>query len=480
MANKYEELADSTIDLVGGKDNITYFTHCVTRLRFNLKDKSKVQEKELGDVTGVISLRWQGEQLQVVIGAAVEDAYKLICKKNNMPMNAAVSADGSPAPSGAAPADDEKKFSFGSIIQNIAGSISPLIPVLIACGLTKVVVEILLISGLLTTEMSTYQVLSFVGDAGFYFLPIFVGGMAAKRFGTNMALGMLMGALIMHPEFINLATTAAEEGTSLTIYGLPIAARTYTGTIFPAILSVAVMKYVEKFFTKVIPEIVRTMLVPLLTLLVMVPLVLCVLSPAGYWIGTFVGDALIWIYDTIGFLGVALVSALLPFLIMTGMHTAISPFVLQQISTVGSESLMNPASFISNMDQGFASLAVAFKTKDKKIRSLAISGAVTAILGGVTEPAMYGINLKYRKPMIGAMIGSFCGAAVAGLLHATAYSFGAMGIFSITMYVHEGDSNFMYMVIALLIGAIVTFISTYILYTDEEAKEVDAREQIQG
>ncbi|MCD7806105.1 MAG: PTS transporter subunit EIIC [Lachnospiraceae bacterium] len=470
MAKKYEELADSIVDLIGGKDNIVFFSHCVTRLRFNLKDKSKVQEEKLEKVEGVISLRWQGEQLQVVIGAAVADAYSLICEKNGLEQMSEVPEENT---------ESKPKAGKGSvvnnIIQTIAGSISPVIPILVACGMIKVIVALGGLTGLLTEDMSTYQILTFVGDAGFYFLPIFVGGYAAKRMGTSIPLGMLMGAILCHPTFISLATNAAADGTTLKIYGLPIAARTYTGTIFPVLLSVLVLKYVEKFFKKIIPEILRTMLVPLLTALVMLPIVLCVLAPAGYYVGLVISDVLIWIYDMVGFLGIAIVSALIPFLIMTGMHTAISPFVVQSIATYGKESFLNPATFVSNMDQGFASLAVAIKTKDKNLRSIALSGAVTAILGGVTEPAMYGVNLKYKRPMIAAMIGNFCGAGVAGLLHVSAYSFGAIGIFSLSMYVHDGDMNLLYMIIGLAVGAIVTMICTFILYKDE-TEEVAANE----
>ena len=445
-----------------GKDNIVFFTHCVTRLRFNVKDKSLVKGSDIEKIRGVMGCQWVGDQYQIIIGQSVSDAYNLIVKETGLEGNGSVDEDMGDA--------HKKKFSINAVFDAISGSITPIIPVFIGAGFIKIAVLLLTQFGLLTADNTTIQVLTFVGDAGFYFLPVFVGAFAAKKFGADMALGMMMGAIFIHPSFISAVT----DGTALSVYGIPVYATTYSSSVVPALLTVWVMSYVEKFFAKHSPDSIRSITEPFFTLLVMLPLALCVLGPVGAFVGTYLSEAIMWLYNTTGFFGIAVLSAIFPWIVMTGMHTALAPYLVNAMATVGYDPIICTANVVANIDQGAACAAVAFKTKhDENLRSVASACAVTAIVGGVTEPGMFGVNLKLKTPMYGAMIGSFFGALVAGFGHAYLYSMiGSGGLFALPAYL-GGDNPFAsmaWMATGLVVGAIVTFIATYILYKPEDAE----------
>ena len=460
MAKKerYEELANTVPGLIGGVENITFFTHCVTRLGFNVKDKSLVKLDEIEKINGVVGCQWSGEQLQIIIGQAVGDAYKLICEKTGLASQNSIdeNLDNNKV---------KKKFSLNAVFDSISGCITPLIPVLIGAGFIKIIVLLCEQFGILAAGDPTHTVLTFVGDAGFYFLPVMVGATAAKKFGANLGLGMLMGAILIHPTLIS----SVAEGVSLNVYGIPVYAASYTSTIFPIILIVWVMAPIEKFFAKISPDSLRSITEPLFTLIVMIPLALCVLGPIGAFLGTYLSEAIIWLYNTTGFFGVAVLSAVFPWLVMTGMHSALTPYALNSFATVGYEPIVLTANIISNINQGAASLAVALKTKEKNLKSTAASCGITAVVGGVTEPAMFGINLKLKQPMYAAMIGSFAGAAVAGFGKAYAMVLtGSGGLFAIPAYISDNISNVIWMVAGMAIGFIVTFVITLFLYKEEK------------
>ena len=460
MAKKerYEELANTVPGLIGGVENITFFTHCVTRLRFNVKDKSLVKLDEIEKINGVVGCQWSGEQLQIIIGQAVGDAYKLICEKTGLASQNSIdeNLDNNKV---------KKKFSLNAVFDSISGCITPLIQVLIGAGFIKIIVLLCEQFGILAAGDPTHTVLTFVGDAGFYFLPVMVGATAAKKFGANLGLGMLMGAILIHPTLIS----SVAEGVSLNVYGIPVYAASYTSTIFPIILIVWVMAPIEKFFAKISPDSLRSITEPLFTLIVMIPLALCVLGPIGAFLGTYLSEAIIWLYNTTGFFGVAVLSAVFPWLVMTGMHSALTPYALNSFATVGYEPIVLTANIISNINQVAASLAVALKTKEKNLKSTAASCGITAVVGGVTEPAMFGINLKLKQPMYAAMIGSFAGAAVAGFGKAYAMVLtGSGGLFAIPAYISDNISNVIWMVAGMAIGFIVTFVITLFLYKEEK------------
>lgn len=458
MAKDYSEMADKIVGLVGGVENVSYFTHCVTRLRFNLKDKSKANVEQIKKLPGAVGAQWSGEQLQIIIGQSVGDAYDLICKKSGLATQNAVNENLDAKDTG-------KKFSFNALLDGIAGCITPLIPMLIGCGMVKVVVLLCELLGILQSGSPTHTVLTFVGDAGFYFLPILAGSTSAKKFGANPGLGMVIGAILVHPTLV----ASVSAGESLSVFGIPIYSTSYTSTIFPVILSVFVMSYIEKFVAKHSPDAVRSITEPLFTILIMTPITLCLTGPLGAFIGNFITDAIIWLYNTTGFVGVALLGALYQLLVLTGMHTGLSTYLVQSFATLGYDPIVCTSSFLSTFSQGGANLAVAFKSKNVDIKSTATTCAITAIFGGVTEPALFGVSVKYKTPLYGAMAGGFAGGLVAGLLKVYIWAFpGSGGLFGLPAFIGGSSMNVVYMVICSIISIIVSFAVTFVLYKDEQ------------
>ncbi len=454
--HKYEELSSEIIQLVGGKDNISFFTHCMTRLRFNLKDRGIVDVEKIDKVNGVIRAQWSNDQLQIVVGQDVSEAYKLICEKTGLVKEETVNEnlDG-----------EKKKFSIGQIFDAISGSIAPLIPMMIGGGMIKVIALVLTMLGWLDPESSTTAVINFAGDAAFYFLPIFLGATAAKKFNTNQGLGMFMGAILIHPNFVALVAA----GNPIDLFGLPITLSSYGSTVIPIIMVVWIMSYVQRFFAKISPNAVRSIVEPLGTMIVMIPLALCVVGPLGVILGNYLSIAIVFIYETTGFIGVGLLAAILPLLVMTGMHAALTPYWVGSMSTLGYEPFFLVAMIISNLNQGAATAAVAIRAKGTNLKSTAASCAVTAIVGGVTEPAMFGITLKYKKPLYAAMIGSFCGGAYAGLMKVYCYAFpGSGGLFALPSFIGPTPANIINMIIGVAIGMAVTFVLTLIIGFEEE------------
>jgi len=459
MAKKtnYEDLANQILDLIGGKDNISFFTHCVTRLRFNLKDESLTNVKEIEKISGVVGSQWQSGQLQIIIGQSVGEAYKLISEKAGLANEKSIEDS--------IEKESKKKFSINKIFDAITGSIAPIIPMLIAAGLLKVIILILTKTGLLSTESITHTVLTFVSDSAFYYLPIFLGATAARKFNTNIGLGMFMGAILVHPTFVSLIS----EGSSLNLFGIPITSTSYGNTVIPIIMIVWIMSYVQRFFARISPEIIRSIVEPLGTAVVMIPLALTVIGPLGAILGNYLSDGLTFVYETTGFFGVALVSALLPLIVLTGMHTAFTPYWVAMFAKFGYEPFFFGAFIVSNINQGAAALAVSLKARSNTLKSTATSTALTAIVAGVTEPALFGITLKYRKPLYAAMIGNFVGAGYIGLMKVYCYAVvGSGGLFAIPSFIGPDSLNLINFLIGIAIGLIVTFVLTLILGFKEE------------
>ncbi len=461
MSKKYEELANALIPAVGGKSNIIYFQHCTTRLRFNLKDRSIVDVKAIENADKVLGVQWSADELQVVIGPAVSEAYDAICQAAGLAAQEAVDEN----------LDAEltkKKITPKSILigimDGVSGSITPIIPMMIGGGMIKVIYMLANMVGILPETSTTYQILYWLGDAFIYFFPVFLGATSAKKFGANQGVGMLLGALLIYPSFI----AAATAGESMTIFGLPVYVTNYSSTVIPIILTVFVLSKIEKLVTKIIPDFLKACLVPTLSLLIMLPVMLVVTAPIGYYIGTYVAAAVAWIYETIGFLGVAVLAALLPLMVMTGMHTMMTPYWTTAFATSGMDYFFLPAMIISNLNQAAASLAAGLRAKKQKTKSTALSCAFTAFVAGVTEPAMFGVTLKYKAPLYAAMIGNFVGGAVAGLLSVACYAFpGSGGLFAIVTFTGPGN-NLLYFLLAAAVGMVVTFVLTFIFGIKEE------------
>lgn len=465
MAKKdYSALADAIIEKVGGKANISYLTHCYTRLRMNLKDRALAKEEEIKSIPGVLGAQWMGDQLQIIIGQDVADVYNMACKKTGLiggsPINENLDAG----------LIGKQPFSFKELgtkfMDGIVGCVIPVLPILVASGLTKALLLILQQFGLVSADSPTTQTLTFVADTALYFLPVFLGGFTAKKFGGNTALGAMLGAVLLHPSFVAMVGA----GTPISVFGIPVYAATYSSSVLPAIISVWVMCYVEKFIAKHSPTMVRSILEPLLTMLIMVPVTLCALAPIGSILSDWFAVGLTWCYDKANVVTLVVLCALVPFIVMFGIHMSATAISIQIMTTIGKDCLIMPSFFLSNFTQGAACLAVGIKAKDPDIKALAFSSAFSDIVPHISEPGMYGITLRYKTPMIGAMIGAAVGGLYFGLTKVGGLTGMPPSLFAFAAYIGE-PYNLMNAVIGVLLGMAVAFVATLVLYKETPEKK---------
>lgn len=450
----FEELSQQILELVGGKENISYFTHCLTRLRFNIRDKGIVKVEEIQKKAEVFGTQWSGEQLQVIIGNDVSEVYKTICEIGGITKEKSVGDKDI----------NNKQNGFKALFESTLGvmsaSVAPVIPVIIAVGLLKAILSALSSFGVITAETTSYTILSFVADAGFYFLPVFVGFSAAKRFGMNQYLGALFGAMLIHPDFISLVSA----GTSIELFGLPVYGGTYTSTIFSSILMVWIASHIEKYLNRHLPNIVKSVLSPFITLIVMIPLGFCLLAPIGQLIGNHLALGIDFVYHKIGFLAVGLYALINPLIVLTGMSYCIGPVMFNNLATLGYDPLIAVGAGMNNMTQLAASLAVALKTKNPRIKANAWAATTSVAIGGVSEPSLFGISVPLKTPLFAAMIGSFAGGCVSGLLHVKVYILGGQDIFTGWIgFSGAAINNILFGVIGWIVAMITTFLIIWII-----------------
>ena len=456
MANKYDELSNKIINLIGGQENISFFTHCITRLRFNLKDRSLTDITAIGKLKGVIGVQWQGDQLQIIIGQEVDDAYRQICLVNHLKEETEIVENLDPDLK-----KTKKKLNIKQSLLVIVDCMAPIFPLLIGASLLKCLCILLSTAGWVQESNITYQFFYQAASAGMYYFPIFLGATSAKRFGANQGLGMLMGAMLVFPEIQSLLNS----GQPLAIFGVPVTTSYvyYASSIIPAILIVWVMSKVEKFLNKYLPAAFKSMLTPFLTLCVMIPLGFCVLGPVAAIVGAWFSTLINGIYNTFGLFAVAALSAAFPWIVSTGMHSAVlPPYYMWALSTMGYDPITKVAAFLANINVGCSGLACAIKFKDPDKKAVAISAALPAILAGTSEPVIFGVDLKYMKPMYGASVGGLIGGLIAGAMKVKGYA-GQNSILVLVTFGLGGPANLFWMVIAVVVGAIVSFVVTLIL-----------------
>ncbi|MCB7070513.1 PTS beta-glucoside transporter subunit IIBCA [Caldibacillus sp. 210928-DFI.2.22] len=447
---KYENLSKQIIKAVGGKNNIISVVHCATRLRFTLKDESKANDEEVKAIKEVLSLVKKGGQYQLVIGNNVDLVYNDLVKIANI----------NPKPD---KKEKDDRSVFDKIIGSITGSIAPVIPLLAGCGMGKVLLLVLTMLGVLAKESQTYMILNFIFDTGFYFMPGFVGFSAAKIFGSNQYLGAFLGLVTVHPDWVSLVS--AEKPVEF--LGIGVSLVKYSSTLVPAILSVWIMSYIERFAKKIVPEMIKVFAEPLLIVILSVPLTFIVIGPVGNFISNLVAAGSMFIYNHGGFIAIPILAMVYPWLVSIGIHKALSPVSISLVAERGFDPIIRVVALCSNMAQAAASLAVSFKTKNKALKSLAFSSSMTAFLGGITEPAMYGVNLKLKKPMYASMIGGAVAGLFAGIVKLKAFIYVTPGLLSLAMWISE-DENFLFLaIVTLIISSIVTFIATWILGFDD-------------
>ena len=461
MAKKkenYDELAKKILGLVGGEENIANVTHCITRLRFNLKDESKADTEAIKATPGVVGVTVANGQYQVIIGAEVGQVYEKLTAQLHSDLGG-----------GAVPADDGKKGSLLSrLIDTVTGIFTPILPPLTAAGMLKAVLAILVAFKLVTSDSSTYQVVNFMADATFYFLPILLANSAAKKLGCNPFLAMMLGGILIHPNFVSMVASSQETGVAITIFGLPIYNATYSSSVIPILLGVLLMSKIEPLANRYSPKAIRFFTAPLVTMFIVGIATLCVLGPIGYIISNFLASAINGLSNIAPWLAPTVIGTLLPFLVMTGTHHALTPIGINNRMTIGFDTIIYPGQLASNIAQGAAALAVSFKTKDLELKQLTSSTGITAVCG-ITEPVLYGVTMKIRTNMIAAMVGGGVGGFFMGLVNTKNYSGGSPGLLTLPSYIglDAPMSNFYFACAGAAIAFVVGFAVSYILYNEK-------------
>ncbi len=464
----YKNLAKEIIHLVGGEENITSLVHCATRLRFNLKDESKADTEKLKKTKGVMGAVSSGGQYQVIIGSEVATIFKEIMGIVKLEGMTKVEEE-----------KDNRKVA-DKVIDTISGIFAPVLPAITAAGMLKAVLAILIATKLITNDSQTYQVLNFMADAGFYFLPILLANSAAKKFKTNPYLAMMIGGMLLHPTFTSMISTAKETGTGIAVFGMNIPLASYSSSVIPIILSVWLMSYVEPLADKVSPKSVKFFLKPLITSMVVGIATLVAVGPLGYIISDQVANAIRTVEAYASWLVPTIIGGLSPLLVMTGTHYGIIPIGINNIMTLGYDTLVGPGMLVSNVAQGAAAIGISLKTKDAEFKQLASTSGVTGLCG-ITEPALYGVNLKAKIGLYASIIGGTVGGLFYGIFGVARYATGSPGLLTLPVYI-GGDSmsNFYYACIGAVISIAVAFVVAYIFYKDsvieEEIKEVGKEE----
>lgn len=397
MSKKYAGLAHDIVEMLGGKENITEGYDCQTRLRFKVIDEAKIDIKGLEDLDGVTKYIFNAGVHQIVIGTHVKDVFEEIEKIIELDPTKAV--------------ETEKKGILTSIIEFVAGTFQPVIPALSGAGMVKAVLASLIVFQVISPESQTYYLLNMFADGVFFFLPMILAFTEAQKLRCNPILAASVAAMMMHPNWGALVTA----GDPVRFFEIiPFTLATYTGSVIPILLVIFAQSYVEKFLNRVIPKSVELVFVPMLTFLVMGTLAFSILGPIGSILGGYLATFFTFLSVNASWVPAVLIGGFLPIMVMFGLHNGVAPLGVMQMAELGYDSIFGPGCVCSNIAQATASAVVAFRTKDKKLRQLATSGSITAYMG-ITEPALYGVNLPKKYPLNSAMIGGGLGGLYAGL-----------------------------------------------------------------
>lgn len=478
MANKYDELARIVIENVGGKDNIAAFSHCITRLRFQLKDESKANTEVLTNTEGVIKVMQAGGQYQVVVGNKVEAVYDLICETYHI---------GGESSENTKPESDEKVGVIGRLMNTLSGVLGPTLSILTGVGIIKGVIALLSTLGVLSATSGVYTVLYAVGDGFFQFLPVILGFTAAKKFGCNEFLGAALGCALVYPETMGTFKEMEIAGTLFkdtsfamdyynTFFGIHVVmpGSGYLCSLIPIIISVYFASKLEKLFKKSLPEIIRSILTPVLTLLIATPVTYLVIGPVVQGICGVIFILIEALYNVPvvgGIIAGGLIGGGFGVLVMCGLHWVVISLGLSNIALVGFDYIMAAGGIgpMIGMAQG---LCITLRTKSKKIRDLALSATVSQWCG-VGEPLMYAILIPLKKPYVINILGGVVGGALLGFTKTKIYLFGGSGLFGLANYASASDAkNLIQACVCILIACIFTFILQWIVYDFEAEKKI--------
>ena len=457
----YTVLADSIVEVCGGEPNISHASHCMTRLRLQLRDGGKLDQEAAKQIPGVLNLVIQNGEYQFVIGQDVASLYEEFEKRDGIQA-------GGPVDDPDAAAEDASAGKGGvveAVLSFIGGTFSPVIPVLVAGGLTGAVLTLLTTFAGVSADDGTYKVFYYLNQATFYFLPVFIGFSAAQRLKSNGFLGAFLGATLL------FFTMNIDAENPISFIGIPVQSITYNSTVFPIILGVLFMSVLYRFLQRNMPVFLRTIFVPLITMLIAVPVTLIVLGPIGNTVGTWLSDGVLAIYRVAPPIAVALVGLGTPWLVFFGMNNATYPILFALIAEVGSDPLICTGMAPANVAVGGACLAAALISKRAEDRSVAMGAGITALCG-ITEPGVYGVLFTKRYPLIAAMVGGGIGGLIAGMVGMTQYVVSTPGFISFAAYINPDGSpdNLMWSMIVMVIAVAIAFVTTLVLGKREHTK----------
>lgn len=473
MAKNYDNLAKTIIQDVGGKDNVNSVVHCATRLRFKLKDEKKANDDALKDTDGVVTVVKAGGQYQVVIGNEVVDVYDAVLKEVGFPGGGQVPDDDG--------ADDDSSF-IDKAVALISGIFTDILAPLSAGGIIKGLVVMCASLGWLSKTSGAYQIFYAIGDSIFFFLPVFLGFTAARRFHMNQFIGAAIGATLTYPSMVALASsktilstlfkgTAFASEVHTTFFGIPVITMNYSSTVLPVIFTVWFASIIEHWAKKWIPTVVQMFLVPVVTMIIALPVAFIVIGPVMTWVGDAIGAVMQGIYNFSPIVAGILMGALWQVLVIFGVHWGIVAVTTADLAALGYDPILALSCMVCYAQVGVV-LAMIKQTKDKKLKETA-TGAFFSGLFGVTEPAIYGVTLPRRIPFILSCIGGAISGAVIGAFHSVLYMLPSMGIFAIPAYVNPKGGS-MTPVIGVVIAGVVAFVSGFILQLLFGKKSVDA------
>lgn len=449
MAKDYTKLAKEIVKNIGGETNVISLVHCATRLRFKLKDRSKANKEVIENFEGVVSVVESGGQFQVVIGNSVADVYKTIGDVTGVKLDSLNEDDGKV---------QEKSGILNTAIDTVSSIFSPMLFALCGSGILKGILMLCTTMGWLTDTSGTYTILYAAADSVFNFLPMILAFTAAKKFGANQFIAVTIAGALIYPSISTLITNK----TDITFLGIPVVLMSYTSTVIPIILAVYVLSKFEKFLNKVLPEAIKNFITPTLCLAVITPLTFIVIGPIGTYIGKILGSGYSIIYNFSPILAGTIIGGFWQVFVIFGVHWGLVPVMTNNIALYGRDTMiaiLGP----SNLSQAGAALGVFLKTKDLKVKAIAGSAAITGIFG-ITEPSIYGVTLKYKKPFIIAAISGAIAGAIVAVSGASAGGMVILGLLTFPAFLGKG---FMGLVVASLIAYFLSAIGTYLFgYSD--------------
>ncbi|MGS3140292.1 PTS cellobiose/arbutin/salicin transporter subunit IIBC [Aeromonas sanarellii] len=454
MSKNYAALASTVITALGGADNVVAVTHCMTRLRFVLSDPARVNGPSLKATQGVLGVVQADNQCQVIIGNTVSHAYREVL---------ALLPQGGQTPPPAPARGWSLRRMGAAILDALIGTMSPLIPAIIGGSMLKLLAMVLEMTGQLEKGSSTLTILTVAGDGAFFFLPLMVAASAAVKFKTNMSLAIAIAGVLVHPSFIELMARAA-EGEQVTFALIPVTAVKYTYTVIPALVMTWCLSYIERWVDRITPAVTKNFLKPMLIVLIAAPLAILLIGPVGIWIGTAISGLVYTVHDYLGWLSVAIMGALWPLLVMTGMHRVFTPTIIQTIAETGKEGMVMPSEIGANLSLGGSSLAVAWRTRNPELRQTALAAAASAIMAGISEPALYGVALRLKRPLIASLISGFICGAVAGMAGLASHSMAAPGLFTSVQFFDPANPMTIAWVFGVMaLSVVLSFVLTLVM-----------------